>query len=90
MNARQIKLLVTGVLLIFLIVAFKPIRHQNPFYFPVIESMSDISNQRTSGHLSAADAEKNYIAAGVVLLATLIGAYGFRDKIPNSSPLSGV
>ncbi len=88
MNARQIKLLVTGVFLIALIVAFKPIRQQNPFYFPVIESMADLSQQRTSGHLSAADAEKNYIAAGFVLIATLFGAYAFRDKHPSASPVS--
>lgn len=88
MNTRQIKLLVTGAFFIALIVAFKPIRHQNPFYFPVIESMSELSDQRTSGNLSAADAEKNYIAAGVVLLASMFGAYAFRDKHPSTSPVS--
>lgn len=88
MNTKQNTLLFTGFILIALIVVFKPIRYQNPFYLPIIESMSDISNQRAAGHLSAADVEKNYVAAGVVLMGALLGAYGLRDKHTAVTPAS--
>ena len=80
MNTNQKRVLITGLLLVTQFVVFNPIRYQNPFYLPMIESMSALSGQAIPTDLSAPDIEKNKIAAGIVLLATLIGLYGLRDK----------
>ena len=80
MNTMQKRLLMAGILVMCLIFWIEPFRQQNPFYFPVIDSMLNVLEKNASSDLSAPDTLKNLVAALFVLLATAFSMYATRSK----------
>lgn len=81
MNTVQKNLFVVGLILITLFVFVKPIHHDYPFHFPVIESVAKFKNAPLKNPVGP-DHEKNRIAAYLVGAATLFGVYVMREKRP--------
>ena len=80
MNAKQKRLILTGLLLVIVFIFLEPIRTQNPFYIPVLESLFELTDQRFPAYLNAPNSEMNWIAAGLVMVATVIGFVAMRDR----------
>ena len=80
MNNVQKRILWAGLFLVLFIAWAEPIRVHNPFYVPIITSMTEMLDARRAHPVNPPDPVKNGIAIVVVLVLTGAGVLATRRR----------